>query len=90
MSSDFFDPGQLPEFRMPKQLLSKMYEFTGSAEDNKGFYFVYVDQSGSPQIISHSSSPIVEMGLRKAMEEYLNEYTELIRPDIDPGEQDTD
>jgi len=88
MSSDFIDPGHIPEFKMPKQLLNQMYEFTGTTEENKGFYFVFVDQNCSPQIVSHACSPIVEMGLRKAMEEYLHEFSEIIKPDIDPGEQD--
>lgn len=88
MSADYIDPSKMPEFRMPRQLLNQMYEFTGTTEDNKGFYFVYVDQNCSPQIISHACSPIVEMGLRKAMEEYLSECADIIRPDIDPGEQD--
>ena len=80
MESENFNPEDLPEFQMPRNLLNQLYEFTGSSEENKGFMLVFVDQNGGPQII--------EMGLRKATEEYLVEYSEIIKPDIDRGDQD--
>ena len=82
------DLSKLPEFQMPRNLLSQIYEFTGSTEENKGFMLVFVDQNGAPQIMTQASSQILEMGLRKATEEYLVEYSEMIKPDIDRGEQE--
>jgi hypothetical protein len=88
MENEEFDPEDLPEFQMPRNLLSQIYEFTGSTEENKGFMLVFVDQNGAPQIMTQASSQILEMGLRKATEEYLVEYSEMIKPDIDRGEQE--
>jgi hypothetical protein len=73
---------------MPRNLLNQLYEFTGSSEENKGFMLVFVDQNGGPQIMTQACSQILEMGLRKATEEYLVEYSEIIKPDIDRGDQD--
>lgn len=87
--SDQINPDSLPEFSMPNNLLSKIYEFTGSSEENKGFILVFADQSGVPQVISQSCSAVIDMGLRKAAEDYLEEYALMSKPDIiDPGEQD--
>lgn len=88
MENEEFDPEELPEFQMPRNLLTQIYEFTGSTEENKGFMLIFVDQNGSPQIMTQASSQILEMGLRKATEEYLVEYAEMIKPDIDRGEQE--
>ena len=88
MENEEFDPEELPEFQMPRNLLTQIYEFTGSTEENKGFMLIFVDQNGSPQIMTQASSQILEMGLRKATEEYLVEDAEMIKPDIDRGEQE--
>lgn len=84
--SEEINPDSLPEFSMPTNLLSKIYEFSGSSEENKGFILIFADQSGTPQIISQSCSPVIDMGLRKAAEDYLEECSLLTRPDINPGE----
>jgi hypothetical protein len=88
MDIDPLNPDELPEFQMPRQVLDKIFEFTGSAEENKGFMLAYVDQSGTPQIITLASSLIIEMGIRKAVEDYITEYAEAVKPNIDPGDQD--
>ena len=84
--SDDLDPDSLPEFAMPNNIISQIYEFSGSTEENKGIILTFVDQNGTPQIITQASSVIIEMGLRKALEEYLEEVSMASRPDIGPGE----
>ncbi|MBL69620.1 MAG: hypothetical protein CMO74_14460 [Verrucomicrobiales bacterium] len=88
MNNEDLNPNALPEFQMPRNLLNQIYEFTGSTEQNKGFILGFVDQTGSPQIISHASSPIIEMGIRKAVEEYLSEFGGIVLPGVDPEEQE--
>jgi len=83
---DEFDPENLPQFSMPPSLLENIYEFTGFSEENKGFLLFFVDQQGIPQVVSQSSTAIVEMGLRKAAESYLCEIEEATRPNINPEE----
>jgi len=66
------DPDNLPAFQIPDSLLDKLYEFTGgNSESSKGFLMAYVDQEGSPMIFCKAGSQIVDMGIRKALENYL-------------------
>lgn len=73
--SDNINPEKLPEFSMPNSIIEKIYEFTGSSEENKGFVLFFVDQQGCPQVISSCKSPIIEMGLMKSAEEYLEQMS---------------
>jgi hypothetical protein len=67
------DPEELPEFTMPAQMLEQLYSFTGNGEDTQGLIVAFVAQNGAPAIISRHSSSIVDMGLRKALEQYLED-----------------
>ena len=60
-------------FKIPENYFNKLYEFTGSDESSKGFIVAYVSQDGCPMIYTKVSNPLVEMGLIKAIEKYLNE-----------------
>ena len=60
-------------FKIPDNYFNKLYEFTGSDEPSKGFIVAYVSQDGCPMIYTKVASPLVEMGLIKAIEKYLNE-----------------
>lgn len=60
-------------FKIPDNYFNKLYEFTGSDESSKGFIVAYVSQDGCPMIYTKVASPLVEMGLIKAIEKYLNE-----------------
>lgn len=61
------------QFKIPENYFNKLYEFTGSDESSKGFIVAYVSQDGCPMIYTKVANPIVEMGLVKALEKYLNE-----------------
>jgi hypothetical protein len=66
------NPENLPVFQMPEELLEKLYEFTGNAHDSsKGFLLAYTDQNGTPMILCKAGTQIVEMGIRKSLEQYL-------------------
>jgi hypothetical protein len=68
------DPDNLPSFKLPPSLIEKLYEFTGDAHDSsKGILIAYTDQKGSPMIYTKCGSPIIDMGIRKALEKYLIE-----------------
>lgn len=81
------NPEDLPPFAMPESIIEKVYEFTGSSEDNKGFVLFFVDQSGNPQVISSCKSTIIEMGIIKAAEEYIEQLSLVNNPNH-PGEQE--
>lgn len=69
------DPENLPEFKMPAKLLDKLYDLSGSNKVGKGILMAYLTQDGMPVIFGKQSSKIVEMGLRKGMESYLEELS---------------
>lgn len=70
------DPDHLPYFHIPEDFLGQLYDFTGGIEAGSGFVLSYVDDRGRALVYSRTSSQIVEMGLRKALETYLSEVEE--------------
>ena len=71
-----FDPEELPNFTIPESFLSQLYEFTGGKEVGKGFILSFVNEDGRAMVYNNSSSEIVNMGLRKALEKYLVQIEE--------------
>ena len=66
------NPENLPQFTIPEALLDQLYSFTGGdTEEGRGMILAFVSQDGSPAIMSRTSTQVVEMGLRKAIEQYL-------------------
>ena len=73
MSDEFIDPENLSKFHLPENILNQLFEFSGSNSGDSGFILSFVNQDGLPSVITKASSPIVEMGLRKALEQYLDQ-----------------
>lgn len=71
-----FDPEDLPNFTIPESFMTQLYEFTGGEDVGKGFILSFVDDTGRAMVYNNSSSQIVDMGLRKAMEKYLVQIEE--------------
>ena len=42
-------------------------------ENSKGFVLAYASQSGNPIVYTKTTSRLIEMGLRKALEQYLSQ-----------------
>ena len=59
------------EFSIPENFLDKLYELTGSADKYKGFILVYSNEKGYPIIFNKCESHLIEMGLIKTLESYL-------------------
>ena len=73
MSDDYIDPENLSKFNLPESILQQLFEFTGSTSGDSGFILSFVNQDGLPSVITKTTSPIIEMGLRKALEQYLEQ-----------------
>jgi hypothetical protein len=71
------DPDNLPNFHIPEKFLDQLYDFTGGPEFGNGFLLSYVDDQGRAMVFSRTSSQIVEMGLRKALEKYLSQIEDI-------------
>ena len=84
-----FNPDEISEFRVPEQLLVKIFELSGDSEHNKGFILAMVDQTGKPVVFTKSQNQIVDMGLRKSLEKYLIELEESENL-LDPNSGDLD
>jgi hypothetical protein len=71
-------------FSVPESFLDKMFEFTGNGEEG-GFILAYVNQDGKAMIQCKISSQIIEMGLRKALERFLEDMEMGEKAAIDEG-----
>ena len=65
-------PGQ-PEFNIPQNYLEQLYEFSGGADKYKGMIIALCSENGAPLVYSKYESPIIELGLRKAVEDFLRD-----------------
>ena len=84
MNPEEIDPENLDDFQLPESILSQLFEFTGCTDGDSGFILAYVGQIGQPAIVTKTSSGIVEMGLRKALEQYLKQISsQELKIDID-------
>ena len=71
-----FNPEELPHFTIPETFLGQLYEYTGGEDVGKGFIRSFVNGEGRAMVYNNSSSEIVNMGLRKALEKYLVQIEE--------------
>ena len=65
------DPEDLDSFKLPDSLLDTIFELSGDANQHKGFILAFVTQEGKPIVYTRSQNQIIEMGLRKSLEQYL-------------------
>jgi hypothetical protein len=72
---------------VPEVIMGKLYEFTNNGQYG-GFILAYVDNSGSVSINCKVGSQVVELGLRKSLEKFLDqiELSETTMPQQDPDE----
>jgi hypothetical protein len=66
------------EFNIPPSLVNKLYELSGDSDKYKGLIIACVSEKGSPIIYCRFESIITELGLKKALSDFLNkeEYYE--------------
>ena len=69
------------EFSIPENFIKQLYEFSGGADKNKGIIIALCSEKGTPTIYSRHESLIIELGLKKALEDFLDDTIELIEKD---------
>ena len=74
------DPQGLPAFSLPPKLIDQLYEFSGNSEGTRGFVLVHINQDGTPVVYFKSDTQIIELGLRKAMEQFILDFEEVDKP----------
>lgn len=67
-----FEPDEQPEFSIPESLVNKLYELSGDSDKYKGLIIACVSEKGCPMIYSRFESVITELGLKKALSDYLD------------------
>lgn len=75
MNEDFIDPENLSRFSLPESIISQLFELTGSGQGDSGFILAYVNQDGTPSIITKANSPIIELGLRQSLAQYIEQLS---------------
>lgn len=67
---------EIPQFEMPSNFIEQIYELSGNADKYKGVLLAYVSEDGTPVIYCKYDSQVVEFGMRKALEKYLQNSDE--------------
>lgn len=70
------NPDDLSSFRMPDSLLDTIFDLSGEGNQHKGFILAFVTQEGKPIVYTRAQNQIIEMGLRKSLEQYLTNLEE--------------
>ena len=69
------------EFLFPTEMVEQIYELSVGAENFKGLILCVCTQNGVPQIFTRFDSVVTSLGLKKALEEYLNSEEMDVRDD---------
>lgn len=67
------DIENLNKFHIPSSFLRKLHEFSGPCDGSRGFIVAMISESGDPVIVSQYDNKIIEMGIRKTLEVYLED-----------------
>lgn len=60
------------ENSIPQTILSKLFDSTGTKSgDTKGFFLIYINEDGSPTVMTRSDNVCVSLALRKANEIFI-------------------
>jgi len=70
------DPENLPQFSVPPKLIDQLYQFSGNTEGSRGFLLLHVNQEGAPVVFFKADNQIIELGLRKALEQFVLDFEE--------------
>lgn len=58
-------------FSIPSGFVEKIYEISGDSDKHKGVIMIAANESGDPIVYSKFDSSLTELGLLKALEQYL-------------------
>jgi len=61
------------KFEMPESFLEQIYELTGGADKNKGYFLCHIDENGNCQIRHKYDSQATEFAINKLIEIYVDQ-----------------
>jgi hypothetical protein len=59
------------KFELPDSFLDQLYELTGNADKNKGYFLCFIDENGNCQIRHKYDSQASEFAINKLIEIYI-------------------
>ena len=75
-----------PEFSIPSEMVDKLYELSGGVDKYKGIIMADSSDAGRPLIYQRFDCGMTELGLVKALEDYLGRS----KPDIEKQDNSED
>ena len=75
-----------PEFSIPSEMVDKLYELSGGVDKYKGIIMAVSSDAGRPLIYQRCDCGMTELGLGKALEDYLGRS----KPDIEKQDNSED
>jgi len=60
-------------FILPEKFLDRLFDLTGEEEGSRGFIVCFVDSLGNPMVYTKTGNRVTEMGLKKALQEFLDD-----------------
>lgn len=61
------------KFEIPDSFLDQLFELTGGADKNKGYFLCHIDEDGNCQIKHKYDSQVTEFAINKLLEIYVNQ-----------------
>jgi hypothetical protein len=74
-------------FRIPDSFFEKLYEFTGSGEDLRGFVLAYISSDNTPTVKSIFRNATIQTALLKTITDYVKSQKTSIQ-DVGDGEDE--
>lgn len=75
------------EFSIPSEMVDKLYELSGGADKYKGIIMAVSSENGRPLIYQRFDCGMTELGLCKALEDFLSRDGSEIRKEDDSEEE---
>ena len=75
-NSEFNPDEEIQNFALPESFLRRLYDFTGSSSNDRGFCLAYVNQEGQVMVMQKAETQIIDLGLRKGLEKFLIDMEE--------------
>lgn len=66
------EPEEDKDFMFPTELVEQIYEISGGADYYKGVFLCVCSPKGTPQIYTRFDSVVTSLGMKKAIQSYLD------------------
>jgi hypothetical protein len=75
------------DFMFPTELVEQIYEISGGADYYKGVFLCVCSPKGTPQIYTRFDSIVTSLGMKKAIQSYLDNEDLAFNQPQDPDQE---